>query len=415
MKIVPTPRLITATALLALLIAGLPAFTLPAIALLLALAALDFALSRRLLSTVHIGPLEPIRTYLGVSTPLTLSVYAPPNARLSLALPPELDLEAETGTSWQFTPRERGRYKIIALAVQAPSRLGLWELRQRFTPDAEIRVYPRVRGSLEMKALARALSGSRHIRQVGRGREFEKLREYSPGDSFQDVHWKATARRGTPVTRTYQLERTQEIFCLIDCGRLQSRRQEGQTVLDWSLTAALHLALAADRQGDRLGLLAFSDRVHGFVRPSNGAAHFAACQEMLYPLQPSPAVTDFAEAATYLRARLPRRALVIVFTALDDRASAEPFARAARLLAQRHLVAVVAARPPGSAPLFSGPEVPDQEAIYSKLGGHLVWRGLRQLQLDLGHQGIRLAFEEPREMGLRALTMYEEIRQRQLV
>ena len=415
MTIVPTARLITATALSALLIAGLPALALPAVALLLAIAALDFLLSRRLLSTVHLGPLEPIRTYLGVPTPLTLPVSAPPGARLSLALPPELELAAETGTSWQFTPRERGRYAIVALAIQAPSRLGLWELRRRFTPDGEIRVYPRVRGAHEMKALARALAGSRHIRQVGRGREFEKLREYSPGDSFQDVHWKATARRGAPVTRTYQLERTQEVFCLIDCGRLQSRRQEGQTVLDWSLTAALHLSLAADRQGDRLGLLAFSDRVHGFVRPSNGAAHFAACQEMLYPLRPSAAVTDFAEAATYLRARLPRRALVIIFTALDDRASAEPFARAARLLAQRHLVAVVAARPPGSAPLFSGPDIPDDQAIYSALGGHLVWRGLRQLQLDLGHQGIRLAFEEPREMGLRALAMYEEIRQRQLV
>ena len=412
---VPTPRLITATALLALLIAAIPSLALPAASLLLAVATLDFLLSRHLLSTVQIAPLEPIRTYLGVPTPLPLQVSAPPNARLSLALPPELDLDSETGTSWHFTPRERGRYNIVALAVQAPSRLGLWELRRRFTPTAEIRVYPRVRGSQEMKALTRALSGSRHIRQVGRGREFEKLREYSPGDSFQDVHWKATARRGAPITRTYQIERTQEVFCLIDCGRLQSRRQAGQTVLDWSLTAALHLALAADRQGDRLGLLAFSDRVHGFVRPSNGAAHFAACQEMLYPLRPSLAVTDFAEAATYLRARLPRRALVIIFTALDDRASAEPFARAARLLAQRHLVAVVAARPPGSAPLFSGPEPADDEAIYSNLGGHLVWRGLRQLQLDLGHQGIRLAFEEPSEMGLRALTMYEEIRQRQLV
>jgi uncharacterized protein (DUF58 family) len=324
-------------------------------------------------------------------------------------------MEAETGNPWTFTPRERGRYRVLALAVQAPSQFGLWELRAVRQPEIEIRVYPRVRGAQEMKALQRALTGSRHVRQVGRGREFEKLREYSPGDSFQDVHWKATARRGAPITRTYQIERTQEIYCLLDCGRLQARRQESQTVLDWSLTAALHLALAAERQGDRLGLLAFSDRIDGFVRAGNGAAHFAACQEMLYPLRPSEAVTDYTEAATYLRSRLPRRALLVVFTSLDDQASAEPFVRAAKLLGERHLVAVVAARAPGAEPLFSGQAPAEIAAIYQALGGHLVWRGLRELQLDLGHQGIRLAFEEPKEMGLRALTMYEEIRQRQLV
>jgi hypothetical protein len=86
-----------------------------------------------------------------------------------------------------------------------------------------------------------------------------------------------------------------------------------------------------------------------------------------------------------------------------------------KLLGERHLVTVVAARAPGAEPLFSGGPAADEAAIYGALGGHLVWRGLRELQLELGHQGIRLAYEDPREMGLRALTIYEEIRQRQLL
>lgn len=413
--IAPTPRLITLVALTAVAAAVSPLAGAMGVGLVVLAAAVDYGLSRRRVADVRIGEVEPLRCYLGVPATLLLPVSAPAGALLSLALPPELEIETETGNPWVFTPRERGRYGVLALAVQAPSQLGLWEMRERFTPEVEIRVYPRVRGAQEMKALQRALTGSRHVRQVGRGREFEKLREYTPGDSFQDVHWKATARRGAPITRTYQIERTQEIYCLLDCGRLQARRQETQTVLDWSLTAALHLALAAERQGDRLGLLAFSDRINGFVRAGSGAAHFSACQEMLYPLRPSEAVTDYTEAATYLRARLPRRALLLVFTSLDDQASAEPFVRAMKLLGERHLVAVVAARAPGAEPLFSGPPPEEAAEIYRALGGHLVWRGLRELQLDLGHQGIRLAFEEPREMGLRALTMYEEIRQRQLV
>ncbi|MFN9894571.1 MAG: DUF58 domain-containing protein [Acidobacteriota bacterium] len=413
--IAPSPRLIALMTL-----AGLAAVVWPGAGLAgaggLAVAALvDAGLSGRRRRGIRAAAVEPVRCQLGVPAKLTVPVTAPVGARVSVALPPELELADGPGNPWTFTPRERGRYRVEALAVEVVSPGGLWEWRERLRPEVEIRVYPRVRGAQEMGALRRAMTGSRQVRQVGRGREFEKLREYSAGDSFQDVHWKATARRGTPITRTYQIERTQEIYCLVDRGRLQARRQEGQTVLDWSVTAALHLALAAERRGDRLGLLAFSDRIDGFVGAGSGAAHLAACQEMLYPLQPSEAVTDYAEAATYLRTRLPRRVLLVVLTSLDDRASAEPFARAAQLLGERHLVAVVAARAPGAEPLFSGPPAVDEAAVYRSLGGHLVWRGLRELQLELGRQGVRLAYEEPREMGLRALTMYEEIRQRQLL
>ena len=82
----------------------------------------------------------------------------------------------------------------------------------------EIRVYPNLRRDSDLKALRQGVSGAHSVRQVGRGREFEKLREYLPGDGFDEIHWKATARRGRPITKVFQVERTQEIY-----GRLQER------------------------------------------------------------------------------------------------------------------------------------------------------------------------------------------------
>jgi len=54
----------------------------------------------------------------------------------------------------------------------------------------------------------------------GKGRDFEKLREYIPGDSLDDIHWKATAKRGHPVTKVFQIERTQEVYVILDASRL---------------------------------------------------------------------------------------------------------------------------------------------------------------------------------------------------
>ena len=59
--------------------------------------------------------------------------------------------------------------------------------------------------------------------QVGRGREFEKLREYIPGDSFDEIHWKATARRARPITKVFQVERTREVYVAVDLSRLSAR------------------------------------------------------------------------------------------------------------------------------------------------------------------------------------------------
>ena len=76
--------------------------------------------------------------------------------------------------------------------------------------------------------MRRETVGAQTQRYLGRGREFEHLREYVPGDSFDDVDWKATARRGKPVTRIFQVERTQEIYAVVDSSRLPSRLEMGQ-------------------------------------------------------------------------------------------------------------------------------------------------------------------------------------------
>jgi uncharacterized protein (DUF58 family) len=139
----------------------------------------------------------------------------------------------------------------------------------------EIRVYPNLfdeRKNLSGLFLNKGL-GIHTQRQVGKGRDFEQLREYLPGDSFEDIHWKTTAKRGEPITKVYQIERTQQIYVIIDASRLSARSPEANsapiqgdaqtavadltTMLQRFITSALIMALAAERQGDMFGLLTF--------------------------------------------------------------------------------------------------------------------------------------------------------------
>lgn len=294
---------------------------------------------------------------------------------------------------WPCLPATRGLYRVDRCFVQLASPWGLWRARGAPGCQSEIRVYPDLLGDERGMALAflnRPAVGIHRQRLVGQGREFERLRDYLPGDSFDDVHWKATAKRGRPVTKLYQIERTQEMYVAVDCSRLSGRSSGGDPALEKFITTALALGLLARRQGDRFGVIAFSDRLLRFLRAGSGRAHYNACRDALSTLQTEPIAPDFDEFFASMRLRVRRRSLVVVLTDLADPTTAEIFARNIRALANRHVVVAGMVRPPELRPLFSAPDLEATEQLYGALAGHLLWTDLRQVERVLRRQGVKL-------------------------
>jgi uncharacterized protein (DUF58 family) len=377
----------------------------------------------------------------------------PLRVRLGLVLPDGLQTRQESRKvmvpagnewakiPWDCRPVRRGKYRVNRFYVEESSPLGLWAVQSALPVQSELRVYPDLRHERKNLAalfLNRGVFGLHVQRQVGKGREFEKLREYLPGDSYEDIHWKATAKRGHPVTKVYQIERTQEVYVMLDVSRLSGRpvdkpghpppaeqsvseanadmvASDRIPVLERYITTGLILGMAAEQQGDLFGLLAFSDRVHRFVRASNGHAHYQACREALYTLQPGPVNPDYAELGTFLRLRLRRRALVILLTALDDPLLAEQFVRHIQLISRRHLVLVNMIRPPGAYPLFSNPDVRSTDDLYRQLGGHERWHDLRELEKTLQRHGMQFTLLDNEKMGPQLVSQYLSVKHRQLL
>jgi uncharacterized protein (DUF58 family) len=276
-------------------------------------------------------------------------------------------------------------------------------------------VYPNLRRDDDLKALRQGVSGAHAVRQVGRGREFEKLREYMPGDGLDEIHWKATARRGRPITKVFQVERTQEVYVIIDRSRLSGRPVGEETVLERSISAGLIVGSAAEKRGDLFGLAAFSDQVDAFVRARNGKAHYAACRDAIYELHPKGVSPDFDEIATFLRLRLRRRALLLFLTSLDDPVLAENFARATKLLARRHLVLAGMLRPASAKRLFENDDVESAEDVYRDLAGHISWKRLKELEVSLARGGVRLSVIDPKSFSSGLIGIYDSVKQRQLL
>lgn len=326
--------------------------------------------------------------------------------------------EAEWATvSLDCEPRKRGIFAIRAGAVESGSPLGLWGARNRIALNCEVRVYPDLRTDTQVLAplLTRRSSGLHLQRQTGRGREFENLREYIPGDAINEIHWKATARRSRLVTRTFRVERTQEIYAIVDASRLTGRETgDGESVLERFVTAALILALASRQQGDRFGLITFSDTLHSFVAAGSTHAHFGACRDALLRLEPRMVTPDYAELAATIDARLRRRAMLLFMTELDDPVLSEDFLRALAPLARRHFIAVASVREAGSKPMFELPAGSVGE-VYQRLAGHLAWRRLQELNRRLAARGVHMIDADASRLALELTRYYRNAKLRQAI
>ena len=401
---------------------------------LVVVALVDIVLVVRLARSLSVEASEDLCFSCGRSATLSLLLKQrngqKSRVRVGLALPEGMSTDqsewsgrleqAKTHLQWPLSASRRGEYHLGPVSVRLISPLCFWG-RQVVCPiEAEAVVYPNLAG--ERKALAafflnRGVSGMHQLRQVGQGREFEKVRDYLAGDSLGDIHWKATAKRRQLVTKEFQIERTQRIFICVDSSRL-SARQGGvgeEPLLERFIGAALTLGLAAERQGDLCGLATFSDQLQTLVRFGSGKAHYGVLRDALYRLKTADVSPDFRELAANLGLHLRRRALIMLLTNLDDPALAEDFLQHFTPLAARHLVVVAMPRPEPARSLFTGPEVTAQAEIYQRLGGHIIWNSLQELEKKLRQKNVGFALIERDQLAIELVSRYLDIKRRQIL
>jgi len=434
--------LVCPAALFAPLNSGLLALCLSLYGALAGVAIWDWARSRKMWHglAVEVAPV----TRLSLGNPGSIEVFirreGPEPRRLSIGLP--LDEALEAGREavevelagkttlwtvrWDVTPRRRGVYRIEAAFAQVRSRWGLWILRRRFATQSDVRVYPNLRRDRRQLAnvfLNRGLAGTHLQRMIGQGRDYEQLREYLPGDSMFDIHWKATAKRGEPVTKTYQVERTREIYLIVDHSRLSGRivaeGEDGgppENALERFVTATSILNLVSARQGDLFGLVTYAHQISRFIRASSGRAHQQCVQDALFNLHPERTTPDIDELFTFLRLRLRRRALLIFLTDLSDPVAAEAFTNRLRMITGKHvtMVNMIVSREAG--PLFrADPAVASIDDLYGALSGHLRWQDLSDLGRRLRRHGVSLGLLDQANLAVEVVNQYLRIKQRQLI
>lgn len=242
-------------------------------------------------------------------------------------------------------PTRRGVYSFGHVLVFVSTRLGLVERRYRCCEPCNVSVYPSYQKlhQYELMAISQNLQepGIKRIRRIGNNTEFEHIRDYLKGDDYRTVNWRATARLSRPMVNVYQDERSQQIFSVIDKGRVMQQAFQGMTLLDYAINASLALSYVAMRKEDRAGLITFADKADTFVAADRRPGHINKLLETLYAEQTDFEETDFSALSVAVGRHISKHSLLVLYTNFMGQVSLQRQLPFLQQIARRHRLLVV--------------------------------------------------------------------------
>lgn len=261
---------------------------------------------------------------------------APPS-RVRIDLPAG---EHETYTV-PLLPRRRGELRSEFVVVRSSGPLGLAGRQTVIAAPGALRVLPpfTARRHLPSRlARLRELDGSTSVQVRGAGTEFDSLREYVRGDDVRSIDWRATARAGTTMLRTWRPERDRHIVVVVDTGRTAAARVGDGVRLDAAFEATLLLAALAQRAGDHVHVVLFDRVPRARVSRVDGPALLPALVDAMAPVEPQLIDTDWDAAFVAARSLHSRPALIVLLTAQDEPEASRGFLASLPALAGSHVL-----------------------------------------------------------------------------
>lgn len=321
--------------------------------------------------------------------------------------------------AYALRPVERGEYVFEDINVFARSPLGLLVKREIIPSRQMVKVYPSYFALRRYELLAwsnqLSESGNRKIRKIGQSVEFEQIKEYVTGDDIRSINWKATARKGGQLmVNNYTDERSQQVYCIIDKGRVMKMPFEGLTLLDYAINSALILSRVALIRQDRAGLLTFAEQVGQFLPAGRKAGQMNSILETLYNQQTAFAETDFEQLYAFTRARITQRSLMVLFTNFESLAGLQRQLPYIRSIARNHLLLVVFFENTELRRLSDKP-VEDIEGLYIRTIADKFAYEKRLIIKELQQHGIFTILTAPENLTINTVNKYLEIKASQAI
>ncbi len=332
------------------------------------------------------------------------------------------NLELATGEvkviTYELKPVKRGEYHFGLLNVFATTQLGLVRRRTQLGDEHAVAVYPSFiqMRKYELLAISNHLKdhGIKKIRRIGNNMEFEQIKNYVIGDDYRKVNWKATARKSELMVNQYQDERSQQVYSVIDKGRMMQMPFDKMSLLDYAINASLVISNIALKKGDKAGIITFQQKVNSILPASSRNVQLNLILEHLYKQKTAYKETDFSRLYATLKRKITQRSLILLYTNFESLSSLKRQLGHLRRIRKQHLLVCI---------IFENTEVDqlinskgeDIEEIYTKgIAEQLVYEK-KLIVKELQAHGIHTVLTAPKELSVNTINKYLELKARGLI
>ncbi len=329
-----------------------------------------------------------------------------------------LKADAKKQFTYELRPQKRGEYTFNKLNVFASTLLGL--VNRRFTFDAEITVpvYPSYiqMHKYELLAISNRLvmAGIKKIRRIGHNFEFEQIRDYVQGDDFRTINWKATARKGDFMVNQYQDEKSQQVYSIIDKGRVMKMPFEGLSLMDYAINASLVISNIAIKKYDKAGLITFTEEKVSILQAERKPDQMGKILETLYAQKTRYLEANHELLYTTVKRQIKQRSLLLFYTNFESMTSLRRYLPYFRGLAKSHLLVVI---------FFENTELEaltqdtalTLEDVYIKTIAEKMMYEKRQIAAELLKYGIQSILTPPQDLSVNTINKYLELKSRGLI
>jgi uncharacterized protein (DUF58 family) len=325
--------------------------------------------------------------------------------------------KGEISIDYAVTPLQRGVYDFGSSIVFCGSALKLLQRKVYAANHEKVHVYPAFSQLSKLGLIAETTQneqGSKRVRKIGQSTEFEQIKEYIIGDDVKRINWKATARKGDLMINTYTEEKSQQIYCVIDKGRVMKMPFAGLSLLDYTINATLGLSSVCLQRQDRIGLLTFSNKMDASLAADRQAVQREKIMDVLYNESTNFMESDFEMLYMQVRQKVKQRSLIILFTNFESLNGLKRQLSYLRSIAKHHLLLVV---------FFENTElnqltnvaVKNVEEAYVKTIAEKLAFEKRLVVKELFKYGILSILTKPENLTVSVINKYVELKQKEMI
>lgn len=334
----------------------------------------------------------------------------------------EFNLTIESGKNktveYVVHPFKRGEYRFGALNIFVRSPIGFVQKRYRFSQDMMVPVYPSFlqMRKYELLAISNNLtnSGIKKIRKTGSNAEFDQIKEYVYGDDYRTINWKATARKNKLMINQFQDEKSQQVYSVIDMGRVMKMPFEGLSLLDYAINSSLVISNIAMLKQDKAGIITFSHKVQSILLAERRSAQLQKILELLYNQKTGYLESDFEKLYINIKTKVNQRSLLLLYTNFESLSGLQRQLKYLRRLAKDHLLVVIFFENTELLAFIDKPAVTTEE-VYNKTIAEKFIYEKKLIVKELEKYGIHCILTDPKKLSVNTINKYLELKARGLI